>query len=213
MNSFYPIYINLNQQTCLVVGGGHVAERKVQALLDSGARVKVVSPVLTEQLRHWVAAGAVEYIDREYQSHDLPGAFLVISATDREAVNQQVANDCFKQGILVNVVDDPPKCNFYVPSVVRRGALSIAVSTNGRSPLLAAKIRRQLERQFGPEYGEFLELMGEVRREVLSRVADGDERRVIFEELVNSDILTLLKEKKYDQVKERVEHAYCGSGS
>ena len=213
MTAFYPLYLRLQDEKCLVVGGGKVAERKVKSLLDSGAAVTVVSPQITTKLQTLKDENKIIHKEEEFCEIHLTDVLLVISATNNEEVNRQVAQLCFTRKVLVNVVDDPPKCNFFVPAVVRQGSLSIAVSTNGKSPLLAAQIRRQLEKDFGPEYADFLELLGQVRLELLNSVPQEEKRREILERIVQSDILTLFKEKRYEEIKERVENAYRGCGS
>lgn len=213
MENLYPIYLKLAGQLCLVVGGGKVAERKVGSLLECGARVRLVSPAVTSQIEEWANQGKLELRQRQYQTGDLEGAFLVFAATNQEKVNRRVSEECLSRNLVVNVVDDPPRCNFFVPSVIRRGKLSIAISTSGASPALAAKIRRQLERQFGPEYEEFMEILADLRRQVLAGEADIQQRKQIFSHLVESDILDLLRRKKYGQVKERIQNAYRGNRS
>lgn len=213
MENLYPIYLKLAGQLCLVVGGGKVAERKVGSLLECGARVRLVSPAVTSQIEEWANQGKLELRQRQYQTGDLEGAFLVFAATNQEKVNRRVSEECLSRNLAVNVVDDPPRCNFFVPSVIRRGKLSIAISTSGTSPALAAKIRRQLERQFGPEYEEFMEILADLRRQVLAGEADIQQRKQIFSHLVESDILDLLRRKKYGQVKERIQNAYRGNRS
>lgn len=213
MTQLYPLYLRLNNQKCVVVGGGKVAERKVKSLMEAGANILLVSPQLTPGLTQLKELGKIKHIARTYQQEDLAGAFLVICATDSKEVNGSVANQCQAQGILVNVVNDPPKSNFFVPAVVRRGALSIAVSTDGKSPLLAANIRKQLEESYGVEYADFLELLGQVRQDVLANVPDPVNRKAIMEKIIQSDIINLLREKRYDEIKERIQHAYHSSGS
>lgn len=212
MGHNYPVYLNLTGKLCVVVGGGMVAERKVRSLLECDARVKVVSPEVSHALFETGNSGKIELCLREYSSDEITGAFLVISATDRDSINRQVAEDCFCRNILINVVDDPPKCNFIVPAVVRRGALSIAVSTDGKSPALAQKIRVELARQYGPEYTEFLEILGELRGRVIAGVKDIERRRVIFKQMVDSDILELLRKGEKERVKERIRDVLGGSG-
>ncbi|ABO50682.1 precorrin-2 dehydrogenase [Desulforamulus reducens MI-1] len=187
-----------------------MAERKIHALLECGASVRVVSPKVTPLIKEWSDEGRLELRQRHYQTFDLEGSFLVFAATNSSRVNHRVTEDCRKGHLAVNIADDPSNSNFFVPSVIRRGKLSIAVSTSGASPLLAAKIRRQLEKQFGTEYEEFADVLTEVRNQVLNDIEDIHARRTIFKKLVESDILELLREKKYDQVKERIKNAYCG---
>jgi len=181
-----------------MVGGGRVAERKVRSLLQCEADIWVVSPELTEELEKLAQEGKITHINRHYTIEDLDDCFLVVSAVDDREVNSEVARECFQRNIPINVVDDPVRCTFTVPSVLRRGPLCISVSTTGKSPLLARRVREQLEDLFGVEYAEFLELMGEIRSRVLRDVPDGEKRRRIFECLINSDILELVRRKTQD---------------
>ncbi len=205
MSYLYPVYFKLDHKLCLVVGGGRVAERKIGSLLECGAMVRVVSPAVTPLIGQWNCQEKLELRQREYQPNDLDDAFLVFAATNQPKVNQRIVKDCQMKNLPINVVDDPENCNFTVPSVVRRGRLSIAVSTKGASPMLAAKIRRQLAEQFGPEYGEFLEILADLRQRILYEVEEIEERQEIFKKLIESDILELLRENKHGQVKERID--------
>ncbi|RYD01995.1 hypothetical protein N752_26445 [Desulforamulus aquiferis] len=195
MSNLYPIFLDLGNKPCLVIGGGLVAERKLEALLACQANVILVSPRVTPHIKDWSEQGKLMLVRRNYQRKDLQGVCLVFAATDSQEVNNQISKDCVELNLPVNVVNDPDKGTFQVPSVVRRGKLTIAVSTGGSSPLLAAKIRRQLEVQYGQEYAEFIELLSDVRRQVLSNVDDIAQRKAIFNDLVESDILELLKMK------------------
>lgn len=204
MANLYPVYMNLEDKNCVVIGGGNVAERKVENLLKCGGKVTVVSPDITNKLNDLLISGHIKYINREYEDSDVEDAFIVICATDSEQINKKVANKCFEHNILVNVVDVPPLCNFYVPSVVRQGDLAISISTNGKSPGLAKKIRKDLERLYGSEYELFLEMMGEAREKVLAQCDNPRKRKEIFTSLVESDILELLKKGEYTLAKERI---------
>lgn len=210
---YYFITLDLQEKLCLVVGGGLVAERKVNSLLACGAVVRVVSPDLTPGLRAMVASGGIIYRQGRYRPPDLEGVFLVISAAGDENVNRQVAEDCSKRNLPVNVVDDPGKCSFLVPAVVRQGALAIAVSTGGKSPLLARKIREELALTYGPQYGEFLDMVADLRQEVIRHISDDQKKKIILEQMVSDEILADLKRCRMDLVKERVWHAYRGSGT
>lgn len=212
MSRRYTISLDLFQKDCLVVGGGQVAERKVRSLLECGARVKVISPEITPGLGKLAAEGLILYREGFYQDIDLTGVFLVIGATDSEEVNRRVADDCAARNLVVNIVDDPGKGNFFVPAVVRRGALTIAVSTEGKSPMLARKIREELERAYGPQFSEFLELLGQLRERVINNETSEQKKRNLLEELVSEEILDLLKEGRLELVKERLHSAYRGSG-
>ena len=152
-----------------------------------------MSPELTEYLQKLAEEDAINVVNRQYTTADLQGCSLVISAVDDSQVNSRVADDCFERNIPVNAVDDPPRCSFTVPSVLRRGSLCVTVSTDGKSPLLARRIREELEELFGEEYAEFLDMMGEIRSRVLRDVPDRETRRKIFGCLIDSDILKLIK--------------------
>lgn len=204
MYSFYPVYLDLTSKKCFVVGGGKVAERKVKSLLECGADVWLVSLTLTEELNKLAEENQIHFLNRKFSPDDLDGCFLVISATDDSYINRKVADECLKRNILVNVVDEPDKCSFIVPSVMRRGDLCIAISTSGKSPLLSKKLRLKLEKLFEPEYAEYLELMGKIREKVLQEVSDQKSRREIFECLVNSDILESIQKGEKELVKQKV---------
>ena len=208
MAGSYPISLNLAGRSCLVVGGGSVAERKVLSLLECEARVTVVSPRLTARLRRLVEDGRIGYRAGEFHPEDLRGMFLVIAATDKDAVNHLVSRECMERNLLVNVVDDPPHGNFYVPAVVRRGPLQIAVSTGGCSPLLARKIKEELAARYGPEYGEFTVWLGEMRARALKEIVDPEQRHRVLASLVDDQVLRLLAEGRPARAKERVSDAY-----
>ncbi len=206
MNDFYPIYLNLQNQPCLVVGGGQIAERKVSSLLKCGANVTLISPKITKQIQRWVEQGKITLFKRKYQKGDVNNYFLVIGATNIEKVNRSIAEDSLSRKMLVNIVDDPQKCNFIIPAVVRQGSLSISISTGGKSPLLAQKIRKKLESEFGPEYGDLVDIMGDLRPIIIHEISNINERKKIFSELVESDLLDLLRQGRKDDIKERVSH-------
>ncbi|MEG3070801.1 MAG: bifunctional precorrin-2 dehydrogenase/sirohydrochlorin ferrochelatase [Candidatus Syntrophopropionicum ammoniitolerans] len=153
MVTHYMISLDLNNRKCLVVGGGKVAERKVRSLLECGAQVYVVSPEIIPSLLSMAAEGSLIYRRGSYKTSDLEDMFLVFGVTGKEEINKQIASDCASRNLIVNIVDDPAKCNFYVPAIVRRGALAIAISTCGKSPLLARRIREELELVYGPSMG------------------------------------------------------------
>jgi precorrin-2 dehydrogenase/sirohydrochlorin ferrochelatase len=169
MPQYYPLFLDVTGRLCVVVGGGEVAERKVMALLDCGADVRVVSPQMTEGLHRMAVEGAIRAEVREYQEGDLEGALLAIAATDNSALNARVSSEVRGLGILVNVVDDPERSSFIVPSLFRRGGVLIAISTGGRSPALAKRIRLVLEETFPEELGSLADLVSDVRREMKDR--------------------------------------------
>jgi len=210
---YYPIILKLTGKLCIVIGGGNVAERKVQSLLECGARVRVVSPKLTARLRKWADEEKIELKPDKYEPEDLNEAFLVISATNQEAVNELVSAECFRRGIPVNVVDAPDKADFFVPSTVRRGPLSISISTNGKSPLMAKLIREDLESLYGPEFGDFLDYLGDLRDQIIKNISDPKRRHKILSTLADRETIRLLREGYLEQAKERINNVYCSCGN
>lgn len=191
MQDYYPAFFRLNGRTCVVVGGGQVAARKVASFLACGAAVRVVDTVLSPALQDLARDGRVEHIVSTFSEDVLEGAYLAVAATSSPEVNRRVAAECTARGIPVNVVDAPGISDFIVPATVRRGALTIAVSTGGSSPALAAGIRRQLEEQFDQAYAELLEALGAARSRVLAEVDDPDRRRAILTTLAEDTALFL----------------------
>lgn len=202
MSRFYPILVDLQGKKALVVGGGKVAQRKIETLLEHGASVRVVARDLTPPLEELRSAGRIEFLGREFSDALLEGAFLVFAGTDDASLNRRVSEAAQHKGLLVNAVDQPADCNFIVPSVLSRGDLLIAVSTSGRSPAFARKVRVDLERHFGEEYGLFLNLMGNLRKEILALGLSQEENKKAFEELVYSDLLQALRHKEWDAASE-----------
>jgi siroheme synthase-like protein len=160
---YFPVFLNIQRKKCVVVGGGQVAFRKVRMLLDCGANVTVISPVLHPDLTELANRKSIQVIRRSFKLGDLKGAFIVIAATDTKETNRKVAQEAGRVGALVNVVDDPKPSDFIVPSLLRRGDLTITISTGGMSPALAKKIRTRLEESFGEEYALLVSLVEEVR--------------------------------------------------
>lgn len=175
--TFFPMMVKLEGKKCVVVGAGAVAEEKIAGLLPHLARITVVSPEATKKIQKQAQDGSLTWNQRRFVAKDVAGAFLAIAATDSPAVNAAVFRACSARGVLCNSVDDPPNCDFFYPAIVRRGALQIAVSTNGRSPALASRLRRELEQQFGPEWADWLEHIGHMRRQILSRAMPASQRR------------------------------------
>jgi siroheme synthase-like protein len=192
MNTYYPVYIQLQEQPCVVIGGGKIAEGKVEGLLAAWAQVTVISPDLTSRLQELVTARQIAYKARIYQPGDLMGAFLVICATDDAEINHQVWEEAIANRQLVNVVDDTPRCNFIAPSILRNGDLTIAISTSGKAPALAVRLKERFQRELGPEYEWFLELAGELREPLARHIPDFERRKALWYELVDSEILDVL---------------------
>jgi precorrin-2 dehydrogenase/sirohydrochlorin ferrochelatase len=202
---YYPAILDLAGRTALVVGAGSVGEGKIRNLLTAGARVRVVSLDATEEVRRWAEEGRIELSLRGYESGDLDGCFLVIVATERNEINLRVFQDAEEQRMLCNVVDAPDLCNFILPSIMRRGDLAIAVSTAGASPALARKIRLELEDRYREEYALALELLGSLRAELKERYPDPRDRKILFERIVYSDLLELLRAGDSEAVEAWVE--------
>jgi siroheme synthase-like protein len=192
MTNYYPIYVNLRGQLCVVVGGGKIAEGKVEGLLTVGAKVKIISPELTSHLHELVEQNQITYIARTYQPGDLTGAFMVICATDQVEINHKVWQEASANRQLVNVVDDTPRCNFIAPAILRKGDLTLAISTAGKAPALAVRLKERLQEQLGTEYERFLELSGQLREPLARHVPDFETRKALWYELVDSDALNLL---------------------
>ena len=165
--AYYPIYLNVCDRKCIVIGGGEVALRKVQILLEYGAEVDVISPELAPELIKLAQDNQISTFSREYKDGDLEKAFVVIAATDSDEINRQVAAEARRRSILINVVDDAMYSDFIVPSVMRRGDITITVSTSGKSPALARKLRTQIERDIGEQYIPLTDLIAEVRKEII----------------------------------------------
>ena len=165
-SSYYPIFLNVSGKKCMVVGGGQVALRKARALLSSGANIEVISPALCSELDRLAEDGEITVLRKHYQPGDLRGAFIAIAATDDRRINLEVAKEARETAIPVNVVDDADSSDFILPSCICRGDVTIAISTAGRSPALARKIRTRLEKDLGDEYAALALLIAEVRAEV-----------------------------------------------
>jgi siroheme synthase-like protein len=192
MNTYYPVYIQMRDQSCVVIGGGKIAEGKVEGLLAVEAKVTLIAPDLTTRLRDLADQKKIAYLGRAYQPGDLIGAFMVICATDQAEINHQVWQEATANHQLVNVVDDTPRCNFIAPSILRQGDLTIAISTSGKAPALAVRLKERLRREIGPEYERFLELAGELREPLAHHVPDFETRKALWYELVDSEILDVL---------------------
>ncbi|MCY3554851.1 MAG: bifunctional precorrin-2 dehydrogenase/sirohydrochlorin ferrochelatase [Gemmatimonadetes bacterium] len=206
MKKYYPAFVDIEEQPCLVVGGGAIAEEKAGSLLECGGVVTVISPDLTDELRDQAERGALRWFAKTYEPGDVRGYRLVISATDSTEVNERVYRDAEAEGIMVNVVDVPALCRYIVPSIVRQGDLCIAISTGGKSPALAKKIRGQLEGAYGPEYAELLDLLGAYRPRMKAAYPDETETRArLWTSLVDSDLLDLLRAGRAEEARDRVE--------
>lgn len=171
---YYPAFINLEGKKCVVIGGGKVALRKINSLLNAGASVTVISPEVIPGIEKYASSGLIRFIRRAYRKGDLKNAFLVIAATSSKEVHRRIAGDV--KSCLLNVVDEPELCNFIVPSVVRRGPLTIVISTSGASPAMAKAIRKEIERLYGKDFGRYLEWLRKNRIKILGLPAPRKKR-------------------------------------
>lgn len=231
---YYPIFLDLKNRPCLVVGGGVIALRKVEGLLVCGAKVHVISPEIVPELRDFERVNAVAgfrkrvepafdpatdphhpvtFDVRKYRPGDTQGYTVVIAATDDRPVNAQIYEEAREFGIPVNVVDDPPLCGFILPSLIRRGPVTIAFSTSGRSPALARRLREYLERAIGPEYGELADLLGELRPLMKEHIPTEEARNEVMDEMLSRGVLKLLRQGRREEAKEVAAECICSSSA
>ena len=196
---FYPIFLDVSRRRCVVIGGGPVAERRVEGLLAAGAAVTVVSQAITHRLEKLAKEGAVRYIARAYEAGDIEGFDLVFVATDDGAANQAVFSEACSRAVWINSADDPENCDFILPAVVRRGELSVAISTGGASPATTRAIREELENYFTPDYARLVQIAGEVRRELREKSIVVSAR--VWNEALTGEFRRLLKEDQAEQAK------------
>ena len=187
MTSLFPMFLKLQGKRCLVVGAGNVGESKIEGLLETGARIRVVALQASPAVHEWSRAGKVELELRAFTPDDLRDVFLAIVATSSRTLNERVYREAQVRGVLCNVVDVPDLCDFYYPSVVRRGDLQIAVSTAGQSPSLAQKIRQQLEKQFGAGYATWVAELGETRKLILASPLDKQQKLDLLHSLASRE--------------------------
>jgi precorrin-2 dehydrogenase / sirohydrochlorin ferrochelatase len=185
--NLFPAFIKIAGRACLVVGAGAIAEAKIASLLEADARVTVVAPRASEPIRDLAASGQITWVPRTFSPGDLQGVLLVVAATSSNEINRAVFLEAQSLGVLCNAVDDPPNCDFYFPAVVRRGALQIAISTSGESPALAQRLRQELEEGLDESFGEWVQLIGAARREILATHPPSDERKQLLHKLATGD--------------------------
>jgi siroheme synthase-like protein len=202
---FYSLFIELRNKPVLVVGGGPIAERKVDSLLQAEAAVTVVAPELTSRLKQLAASGSIRTALRKFEERDLEDALLVISATDETETQERVAALARAHGILINTVDQPRLCDFIVPAVIRHGDVITAISTSGKSPALAAALKARVETVVTKDAGRAASVLGAIRNEVHARFKDAARRKEAFERIVASGILDWIAE--YDDA-EALKKAY-----
>lgn len=202
--SYYPVYLDLKGKKCIIVGGGRVAERKCRSLIKTGADVTVISPRITKRLEDYKRKGKIRHLPRLYKRGDIESAFLAIAATDSQEINERVYTEATDKNILLNVVDNPDFCNFIVPSVVERGDLKMAISTGGASPAVARRIRIEIEALYNREFSKYLNFLKRLRGLIKEEVKKRKEREAIFNYLSSPEIFSILREKGFRAVKERI---------
>jgi precorrin-2 dehydrogenase/sirohydrochlorin ferrochelatase len=181
----FPLFLKIAGRRCLVVGAGRVAEEKIEGLLRGGAIIRVVAPRATARVRKWARSGKIRWQARGYRSSDLAGAFLVVAATSSAELHQRIFHEAAARSVLCNIVDDPPHCDFYYGSVVRRGPLQIAISTAGLSPALAQRLRKELSKQFGADYEAWLRCLGAEREKLMQQKISPQRRKKILHRLAS----------------------------
>jgi len=201
---FYPVYLNLKGRRVLVIGGGEVAERKIDSLLETGASINVISPEVTAPIASLAGQNRIELTKRAYIPGDCRGAALVFAATGDTEISRAVHEEATALGIFVNTADQSAFCTFIMPAVVRRGDIGIAISTNGKSPALAARLRHKISEIIGPEYARAAELLSRMRPEIRSRVSSAKHRKDLHYRILDSDIISLLKRNETARAEDRL---------
>ncbi len=202
MQKYYPLILDLTGRACLVVGGGEVAARKAESLLEAGALVTVISPDGLPAFERWAEEGLIEWRREKFSpGQDVSAYTLVVAATNHAEVNLTVYEAVKRSNGWINIVDRPDLCNFIVPSTIRRGKLVISVSTSGASPGLASKIKQKIDQEYGPEYEGYVNFLAEMRHRILHEVNDPKRRRAIFRQLLVDDFLTATDEERRRMVE------------
>jgi siroheme synthase-like protein len=207
----YPVNLLVRGRKVVVVGAGRIAARKIEPLLEGGAEVLVVAPSIGEEVRGWADAGRCTVVVRGFEPADLDGAWLALTATDDPAVNQAVFAAAEDRRIWANSADDPDNCSFTLMSVVRRSDLVLAIGTGGRSPALAAHLRRRLEEEIGPEYGTLLDLLSEAREAL--RASGRSSEDADWQLAFRSGIVDLVRSERIDEAKELLSTCLSSSSA
>ena len=203
--TLFPISLRLEGRQCLVVGAGRIASAKASGLLSCGAKVVVVGPQAAAWVRDRARAGKLVWRRRTFTAGDLRGAFLVVAATDSLAVNEAVFRACAARGVLCNVVDDPEHCHFFYSALMQRGSLQIAISTGGHSPALASRLRKELEKQFGPEWGLWVDYLGKMRRQILSSEGSVAKKRKLLLQIASAEAFQAFLDEQTPERKKKVK--------
>jgi precorrin-2 dehydrogenase/sirohydrochlorin ferrochelatase len=209
---YYPIYLDIENRDVLIIGGGNVCARKAETMMRYGAKVRVVSPELTEEIERWAEEGRLAIFRKRYEASDLDGANIVIASTDHQEVNEQIAADCRARRIPVNVVDVTPLCEFIVPAIVESGSIQIAVSTGGRSPAVARTLKEDLQRLIGPEYAEINDVLGTLRDGAKGVLPTDVDRKRFFDGIIAAGVLGMLRDGRRRDAYETIARACDAAG-
>lgn len=205
--NYYPIFVDLENKPVLIVGGGNVAYRKVITLLDHGAIVRIVSPHILPELKALVDLKCCFWSEKEYEREDIKDAAIIFSCTEKDEVNTVVSRDAHELCRLINVVDDPEKCSFIVPSIMQQGELKIAVSTGGSSPIVARQIREQLEAQFDHSYAEYLDLLRGWRNKAKTELSL-KQKQIFWAKITDGEVLEFVKNGQLNKAKGVIESCF-----
>ena len=212
MNKYYPIMLDIKEKKCAVIGGGNIAYRKIVSLLECKAEVIVISNEVIKDIELLIKDKKIIYFKDKYNFKYISNCYLVYAATNDSTVNQEVYFQCSQKNILVNVVDKPEICSFIVPSKVQKGDLTIAISTNGKSPMLARKIRQDLEKIYDFRYETFLDIMGEVRKEVFHNLKDQKKRSEFYKTIVYSDFIDKITSENKEDIQKQIMNILMAFG-
>jgi siroheme synthase-like protein len=209
---YYPIFLDVEDRDVVIIGGGNVCARKAETMLKYGARVTVVSPEFTDEIKVWARNGAIRIKRKAYDAGDLEGASIVIASTDDQRVNEQIAADCRARRIPVNVVDVTPLCEFIVPAIVESGSITIAISTAGKSPALARTLKEDLQRMVGTEYAEVNDVLGSLRDSAKRVLPTDVDRKAFFDGIIARGILDMLRDGRRHDAYETIAKACRDAG-
>jgi precorrin-2 dehydrogenase/sirohydrochlorin ferrochelatase len=202
---YYPAFLNLKNKKAVVVGGGKVAERKVRLLVKAGANVKVISPVITKPLEKLRDNGNLKHVNRNYIKRDLKNAYIVIAATSSAEINTKIAGDSEN---LVNVVDTPSEGNYIVPSVVTRGPLTIAISTEGTSPAVSKTIRKEVEKHYSKEFTNYMRFLEVMREKAVAEITDSSKRRKFLKSLASEELIYIVRNQGFGSASEIISNRF-----
>ena len=197
MPTYYPVFLDLHNKRCVIIGGCTLAESKIAKLLDAGAKITVVSPNINAGIKTALKQGNLEWLEREYETGDLAGAFLGIAATNARPVNERIFQEAEESGILLNVVDQPSQCTFIAPSIVNRGPVTVAISTGGASPALARKLRETLSESSALEWADLAGVLSRARKQVKKQGAVIDPQR--WQCCMTTDLLAMAQDDREEE--------------